>query len=481
MVRVKWLAALAGVCVPLLAGARPGWLVTNLAGGSPPVAEDTTATTDGETPVTVTLRAMSTIDVTLSFSIVSAPAHATLDSISEPECSYPNGMASCTAIVVYTPAAGYVGVDTFTYQASDGVSPSNVATASVTVTGAPVMPPAVMLAVDDPYVALVSSVLPGATVNYGDDSGDRLLETSPDGSASLSHLYAREGSFTVTVVNPPGDAATSLVHVMLSGLSAFSSEAVSPDASGTIELPDLTATLTASRDRTSGVTFLGAVYPPALRGFFLGGLFGEALAAFDVRVVGGLDGDSVTVAFGYPDGGLPTLPILTFMNPVTNEYEPVVGSVLVSPSLSIDPVARLITVVLDHTSRPLLARLTGTRLVVSDLEFPRVTEVREASTTKRGSRVIVHMGQTASCPVDGPSCAISLRIRAQLPAPKVIARRRLRLPAGETRDIDCTLSRTGARLVRRLERVPVTLAVRVAVGRARPRTVLRTAAIEPPP
>ncbi len=56
----------------------------------------------------------------LTASVVTGPSHGTLTF--NPDGSF-----------TYTPAAGYVGPDSFTYQASDGIDPSNVATVSLTV------------------------------------------------------------------------------------------------------------------------------------------------------------------------------------------------------------------------------------------------------------------------------------------------------------------------------------------------------------
>jgi VCBS repeat-containing protein len=58
---------------------------------------------------------------TLSAELVSGPSHGTLTL---------NADGSFT----YTPAAGFTGTDSFTYQASDGILTSNIATVTIAVT-----------------------------------------------------------------------------------------------------------------------------------------------------------------------------------------------------------------------------------------------------------------------------------------------------------------------------------------------------------
>jgi ELWxxDGT repeat protein len=90
-----------------------------------PVATDFTATVNEDNSNSLAVLAHVTdadsVDLPyLTASVVNGPAHGTLT---------PNADGSFT----YTPVAGYVGPDSFTYQASDSIDPSNVATASLTV------------------------------------------------------------------------------------------------------------------------------------------------------------------------------------------------------------------------------------------------------------------------------------------------------------------------------------------------------------
>jgi hypothetical protein len=56
----------------------------------------------------------------------------------------------------------------------------------------------------------------------------------------------------------------------------------------------------------------------------------------------------------------------------------------------------------------------------------------------------------------------------------------VKVPAGTTEGIRFTFTRKGARLLRRLERLPLTLVIRVRVAGQGPRPVTRTIVVEPP-
>lgn len=85
-----------------------------------PVATAQSVTTPQDTAKPVTLAGTDADGDSLTFSVVAAPSHGTLSGTA------PN--------LVYTPAAGYVGPDSFTFKASDGSLDSAAATVSITVT-----------------------------------------------------------------------------------------------------------------------------------------------------------------------------------------------------------------------------------------------------------------------------------------------------------------------------------------------------------
>jgi hypothetical protein len=84
-----------------------------------PVAEDQTASTRESTPIDIDLFASDDDFDTLSFAIDTAPTHGSLDDCSDGFCTY-------------TPTAGYIGDDSFTWHANDGTANSNVATFTIT-------------------------------------------------------------------------------------------------------------------------------------------------------------------------------------------------------------------------------------------------------------------------------------------------------------------------------------------------------------
>jgi hypothetical protein len=96
-------------------------------GNTAPVADDKAVSTNEGTPVAVTLTASDADGNSLTYAVVAGPS---------------NGMLSGTAPdLTYTPAAGYSGPDSFTYNANDGTDSSNTATVSITVTADTEPPP----------------------------------------------------------------------------------------------------------------------------------------------------------------------------------------------------------------------------------------------------------------------------------------------------------------------------------------------------
>ena len=95
----------------------------------PPVATAGTATTDENTPVTITLAGTDLDSATLTFA-AGTPTLGTLGAIT------PVGPLSAT--VTYTPPINYAGPASFTFTASDGALTSTPATIAITVVNVPV-------------------------------------------------------------------------------------------------------------------------------------------------------------------------------------------------------------------------------------------------------------------------------------------------------------------------------------------------------
>ena len=100
-----------------------GWqtAIVGLVPSNQPVAFSQTVTTEQDTPVSITLTATSPQGFPLTYTVLTQPTHGTLSG------SAPN--------LTYTPNAGYVGPDSFTFKANDGTTDSNTATVSITVRG----------------------------------------------------------------------------------------------------------------------------------------------------------------------------------------------------------------------------------------------------------------------------------------------------------------------------------------------------------
>ncbi|MEO8671626.1 MAG: Ig-like domain-containing protein [Tahibacter sp.] len=140
-----------------------------------------------------------------------------------------HGTASLAGgVVSYAPAAGYTGVDSFTYTISDGFGGTDTATVAITV-GAANRPP---VAQNDSAVASgVTPVRIAVLANDSDPDGDALtLQTvgtpahgaavkNTDGSVSYTANagYVGSDSFSYTISDGHGGSATAQVSVAVSG------------------------------------------------------------------------------------------------------------------------------------------------------------------------------------------------------------------------------------------------------------------------
>jgi hypothetical protein len=89
------------------------------AGNLPPTANNQVVTVNKNTDKSITLTATDPNNDPLAYSLVTQPAHGTITGTA------PN--------LIYTPDAGYLGPDTFTFKTNDGIIDSNIATVSITV------------------------------------------------------------------------------------------------------------------------------------------------------------------------------------------------------------------------------------------------------------------------------------------------------------------------------------------------------------
>ncbi|HEY3026764.1 MAG TPA: Ig-like domain-containing protein, partial [Pyrinomonadaceae bacterium] len=149
-----------------------------------PIANDQSATTDEDTARAITLTASDVDGDTLTFSIVTGPAHGIL--------------SGTGASRTYTPAANYNGTDTFTFKVNDGTVDSNIANVSLTITTVNDAP----LAIDDSYNTAGNSTLtvpvPGVLGNDTDVEGNALTAILVSSASNGTLSFNPNGSFTYT-------------------------------------------------------------------------------------------------------------------------------------------------------------------------------------------------------------------------------------------------------------------------------------------
>ncbi len=130
---------------------------------------------------------------TLSYVIVSAPSHGSL--------------SGTGPVVTYTSAAGYVGVDSFSFAVSDGISQSPAVTAAITVTAAPTG--ARLLVAHDAARSQQRRALDGAVLTGG---ASAYIFVEPNGMQKIVRVsfLLDEAPFSVESSAPFDFAGTSL-------------------------------------------------------------------------------------------------------------------------------------------------------------------------------------------------------------------------------------------------------------------------------
>jgi hypothetical protein len=231
-----------GVCSPaapsLPAGVPP--LVTC---NTPPVANDTAATTNEDTAVTITMTGSDADGDTLTFSIVSGPLHGALGPV-----VFVN---ATTSTVTYTPNLNYNGTDSFVFRANDGNGGTDDATASI-----------VINPVNDP-----PSFQIGPTVTVNEDTGPH---TFTNWVTSISPGPADESSQTVTFTTTNNNNALFSVQpfVASNGTLTFTLAAnANGSATVTVTAQDNGGTALGGNDtsapQTSSITVTAVNDPPS--------------------------------------------------------------------------------------------------------------------------------------------------------------------------------------------------------------------------
>jgi len=219
------------------------------------VAQAQTLSTAKNTAKLITLNATDADGDALTYTLVTSPVHGVLSGTA------PN--------LVYTPAAGYIGSDPFTFKASDGKGDSNTATISISVSDAAAVPvittqPAPVTVTLGETATFSVTASSGTTITY-----QWMKNGSPiSGATSSSYTTAATTNsdhgtvFTVRVRNAAGDT-------------------ISQEALLTVEAP---RTLDLNGDQTVDVLDLAT----------LAGTYGTSASAPDLNGSGLVDDADIT-------------------------------------------------------------------------------------------------------------------------------------------------------------------------------------------
>jgi hypothetical protein len=165
-----------GVCSPAAPSLPAG--VVLITCNNPPVANPASATTNEDNSVTVHLSATDPDGDSITFSIVTPPAHGSLGPVIS--------TGPTTADVQYSPTADYFGSDSFVFRADDGNGGTDDKTATITINP-----------VNDP-----PSFQAGPTVTVLEDSGAYSAAWATSISAGPANETGQTVTFTVSTSNP---------------------------------------------------------------------------------------------------------------------------------------------------------------------------------------------------------------------------------------------------------------------------------------
>ncbi len=201
----------------------------------------------------------------------------------------------------YTPTAGFVGTDGFSYQAYDGVETSNIANVALNVTdGAAANQPPV--ASDDAFATQVNEQLtvqnPGVLSNDNDPEGDpltaSLVSTAANGSLTFnadgSFVYSPDtdyvgsDSFTYVANDGTADSGPATVTITVSDIMVSeTAPTANPDAYGVDEYSSLTVLSPGvlSNDDKSSVKGKAAKERKTLRALLVSDVANGILSLYD--------------------------------------------------------------------------------------------------------------------------------------------------------------------------------------------------------
>ena len=171
-------------------------------GNRAPVASPQSVATNHGQPIAITLTGTDPDADPLTFEVLTLPAHGLLGG------TPPN--------LTYAPAAGWSGIDTFTFRASDGQLNSAPATVTVTTAGAGGALPVGWSTADIGTVGLAgSSTWDAVTGSYGVQGAGAGLAGTADSFRYAWTTMTGDGEIRVRLASVSGGTATGLAGVMI--------------------------------------------------------------------------------------------------------------------------------------------------------------------------------------------------------------------------------------------------------------------------
>jgi hypothetical protein len=175
-----------------------------------PVATDQSVTTAEDTAKAITLAGADVEGSTLTYAVVTQPAHGTL--------------TGTAPDITYTPAANYYGADSFSFKVNDGMVDSTNATVSITVTtvnDAPVATAQSVTTAEDTAkaITLAGTDVEGSTLTYTvvtQPGHGTLSGTAPNITYTPTANYNGADSFTFKVNDGTVDSANATVSITIS-------------------------------------------------------------------------------------------------------------------------------------------------------------------------------------------------------------------------------------------------------------------------
>jgi hypothetical protein len=185
------------------------------------------ATADGSTNGTITIKAPLVAPVAQDQSVsiaIGAATHITLSATGKGTISYSlvstpqNGQCTLSgSVVTYTPAPGFVGQDSFTFKASNGVD-SNLATVSISI-GAPSATPLSVTTSFSASTSVILSAIGTGPLTYQvvtNPANGTLSGSAPNLTYTPNSGFAGSDSFTYTAANAGGPSNVATVTVSVS-------------------------------------------------------------------------------------------------------------------------------------------------------------------------------------------------------------------------------------------------------------------------